>query len=212
MLVEQARFEADLARFVTDRPQPIGSDERTWLERAGADLQAVWNATTTSHRDRKQLLRCLIQEVVVTADRERSVADLIIIWVGGAVTRVTSRLNRVGQHRRVAPAKVLDLVRRLGPHYNNEQIAFILNAKRLPTGQDNAFTAHRVAPLRTQLGIPSPAPDTRTFEDGPEWQDVDHAATELGVSADTIRRWAREGFIEARQVMPAAPWAYSGDR
>ena len=68
-------------------------------------------------------------------------ADLTIIWVGGAVTRVTSRLNRVGQHRRVAPAKVLDLVRRLGPHYNNEQIAFILNAKRLRTGQDNAFTA-----------------------------------------------------------------------
>ena len=33
-----------------------------------------------------------------------------------------------------------------------------------------------------------------------------HAAAELGVSPDTIRRWAREGFIEARQVMPAAPW------
>ena len=26
------------------------------------------------------------------------------------------------------------------------------------------------------------------------------------MSPGTIRRWAREGFIEARQVMPAAPW------
>jgi hypothetical protein len=43
-LSELANTEADLARFVTDRPQPIGSDERTWLERAGADLQAIWNA------------------------------------------------------------------------------------------------------------------------------------------------------------------------
>jgi DNA invertase Pin-like site-specific DNA recombinase len=205
-LNELANTEADLARFVTDRPEAIGSDDRMWLERAGADLQAVWNAPTTSHRDRKQLLRCLVQEVVVTADRERAVADLTIIWVSGAVTHLTSRLNRVGQHRRVAPAKVLDLVRQLGPHYDNEQIAFILNARRLRTGQNNAFTARRVAPLRAQLGIRSPAPGDRTFEEGPEWKGVDQAAAELSVSPDTIRRWAREGFIEARQVMPAAPW------
>jgi excisionase family DNA binding protein len=205
-LSELARRETDLACFVTDRPQRIGSDERAWLERAGADLQAVWTAPTTSHRDRKQLLRCLVQEVVVTVDRERAIADLTIVWLGGAVTQVTSRLNRVGQHRRVAPARVLDLVRRLGPHYSNEQIASILNARHLRTGQGNTFTAHRVAPLRARLGIPNPTAGARTFDDGPEWQDTDRAAAELGVSPDTIRRWAREGFIEARQVMPAAPW------
>jgi excisionase family DNA binding protein len=205
-LSELAQREADLARFVADRPNPLSPEERTWLERAGADLEAVWRAPTTSHRDRKQLLRCLIQEVVVTADRERVVADLTIVWVGGAVSQLTSRLNRVGQHRRVAPAKVQDLLRRLGPHYTDEQIAFILNAKHLRTGQDNTFTARRVAPLRARLGIPSPAPGDRTFEEGPEWKDVDEAAPEFGVSPDTIRRWAREGFIEARQVLPAAPW------
>jgi DNA invertase Pin-like site-specific DNA recombinase len=205
-LSELARREADLARFVTNRPQPIGNAERAWLEQAGANLQGVWNAPTTSHRDRKLLLRCLIQEVVVTADRERAIADLTVVWVGGATTRLTSRLNRVGQHQRVAPAKVLDLMRHLGPHYTNEQIAFILNAKHLRTGQGNTFTAHRVAPLRARLGIPSPEPGSQTFEEGPEWHGVDRAAAEFGVSSDTIRRWAREGFIEARQVLPAAPW------
>ena len=28
----------------------------------------------------------------------------------------------------------------------------------------------------------------------------------LGVSPDAIRRWAREGSLEAKQVMPQAPW------
>jgi hypothetical protein len=88
--------------------------------------------------------------VVVTADRERVVADLTIVWVGGSVTRLTSRLNRVGQHRRVASSTVLDLMRHLGPHYTDEQIAFMLNAKRYRTGQGNAFTARRVAPLRAR--------------------------------------------------------------
>jgi hypothetical protein len=193
-LGEVAQREAELARFVTNRPNPLNAEERTWLERSGADLQAVWTAATTSHRDRKQLLRCLIQEVVVTADRERVIADLTIVWVGGAVTHLTSRLNRVGQHRRVAPAKALDLLGRLGPHYTDEQIAFILNAKHLRTGQGNTFTARRVAPLRARLGLPSPTPGERTFEEGPEWKEVDQAAADFGVSPDTIRRWAREGL------------------
>ena len=32
------------------------------------------------------------------------------------------------------------------------------------------------------------------------------AAKALGVSPDTIRRWARDGSLEANQVMPQAPW------
>jgi hypothetical protein len=205
-LVALSEREADLARFIAERPNPLSADERTWLERAGADLHAVWAAPTTSHRDRKQLVRCLIEEVVVTADRERAVAELTILWAGGAATRQSMRMYRIGERRNVTPEVVLDLVRCLGPHYTDEQIAFTLNRKRLRTGQGNTFTASRVAHLRSRLDIPSPAAEVRTLEDGPEWRSVDQAAEELGVSGDTIRRWARGGFLEARQVMPQAPW------
>jgi predicted site-specific integrase-resolvase len=35
---------------------------------------------------------------------------------------------------------------------------------------------------------------------------IQAAATALGVSQDTVRRWAREGFVEAAQVTAHAPW------
>jgi len=35
---------------------------------------------------------------------------------------------------------------------------------------------------------------------------VSQAAKTLGVSPDTIRRWARDGSLQANQVMPQAPW------
>jgi len=205
-LATLAQREADLARFISHRPNPLTADERAWLEHAGADLRAVWTAPTTSNRDRKQLLRCLIKEVVVTADRERSVADLTILWVGGAGTRQSIRMYRTGERHNATSEMVLDLVRRLAPHYTDEQIAFFLNRKRLRTGAGNSFTASRVAQLRGRLGIASPTPVAATFEDGLEWKSVDRAAEERGVSGDTIRRWARGGFLEARQVMPQAPW------
>lgn len=198
--------EHDLARFQTSRPTPLTAEEITWLRAAGADLRSVWKAGTTTHRERKQLLRCLIKEVVVTVHRERSEADVTVVWTGGAATKLTSKLNRTGEHHRATSGDVLDFVRRLAPQYTNEQIAFILNAKHLRTGQGNTFTARRVATLRLQLGIPSPKVATPVDTDDASWMDVPSAARKLGVSVDTIRRWARDGFLEARQVMPQAPW------
>jgi hypothetical protein len=81
-----------------------------------------------------------------------------------------------------------------------------LNAKHLRTGQGNTFTAKRVATLRLRLEIPSPKVTTPVNTDDASWMDVPSAACELGVSTDTVRRWAREGFLQARQVMPQAPW------
>jgi DNA invertase Pin-like site-specific DNA recombinase/transposase len=205
-LGELARRQDELARFTASRPTPLSTQERRWLQTAGADLAAVWNAPTTSDRDRKQLLRCLISEVVVTVDRARAVADLTVVWVGGATSALCSKLNHSGGHRHATTAEVLELIRRLAVHYDDEQIAFTLNAKRLRTGKDNSFTARRVHHLRARHHIPGPDPAVTPNHDDPAGMNVTAAATALGVSQDTVRRWAREGFVEAAQVTPHAPW------
>jgi hypothetical protein len=198
-LGELARRQEELARFKASRPTPLSTQEWRWLQTAGADLAAVWNAPTTSDRDRKQLLRCLITEVVVTVDRARTVADLTVVWVGGATSALSSKLNHSGGHRHATTAEVLELIRRLAVHYDDEQIAFTLNAKRLRTGKDNSFTARRVHHLRARHHIPGPDPAVTADRDDPAWMNVTAAATALGVSQDTVRRWAREGFVEAAQ-------------
>jgi hypothetical protein len=200
------RCEDELARFRATRATPLSDDDLRWLRHAGADLKAVWQAPTTTDRDRKHLLRCLISDVIVTVDRDRAMADLTIRWAGGASTRLTSPLNRTGVHSRVTSEEVSDLLRRLAPHYTNEQIAFTLNAKHLRTGTGKTFTRPRVASLRHALGLPAADPTVLASSDGPDWMSVSGAAQALGVSSDTIRRWAREGFLEARQVLPSAPW------
>ena len=100
----------------------------------------------------------------------------------------------------------LPFVRQLAVHYNDEQVAFMLNGKRLRTGKGNSFTRSRVADIRRGLGLPAASPANLPDNEDPTWMSVGEAARELGVSGDTIRRWAREGSLEARQVMPQAPW------
>lgn len=198
--------EEELARFKVSRPAPLSDEEIAWLRAAGADLKSIWNAESTTHRERKQLLRCLVKQTVVTVHRERAEADVTIVWAGGATTRLTSKLNRTGEHHRVTSAEVINLVQRLVPDHTDEQVAFVLNRKRLLTAHGKTFNARRVANVRQRLGLPAAIP-TRVRDDGdPQWMDVGAAASTLRVSRDTVCRWAREGFLEARQAVPASPW------
>src|SRR6202158_612806 len=157
-LKDLSQCQGELAGFRQRRPTPLSGDDAEWLHRAGSDLKAVWQAPTTTTRDRKHLLRCLISEVVVLVDRERTVADLTIRWAGGASTRLTSPLNRSGRHRYVTSAEVNALVRHVAPYYSDEQIAFMLNAKHLRTARGNSFTSARVGHVRRGLGLAADHP------------------------------------------------------
>jgi excisionase family DNA binding protein len=205
-LRDLAQAQSELEGFRRHRPTPLSPEDAEWLHRAGADLKAVWQASTTTNRDRKHLLRCLISEILVFVDRDRAIADVTICWVGGASTKLGSSLNHTGGHRHATSGQVDDLVRRLAPYYTDEQIAFMLNMKHLRTGYGNSFTRARVGDVRRRLGL-SPADPVRLPDsDDPTWICVNQAAKTLGVSRDTIRRWARDGSLEANQVMPQAPW------
>ena len=54
----------------------------------------MWSAATTTDRDRKQLLRTLIEEVIVDVIREERRATLTIRWKGGAITELVVPLPR----------------------------------------------------------------------------------------------------------------------
>ena len=56
--LEQAK--AELARRERERPRALSAEDRCRLLALGADLQSVWEASTTTARDRKELLRTLL--------------------------------------------------------------------------------------------------------------------------------------------------------
>ena len=205
-LTEVRRAEGALAEVAATRSDPLTDEEIAWCRRAGADLREVFHAPTTSDRERKQLLRAILAEVVVTVDRASAqhVAELRVVWEGGAVTDHRVALPRTGSHTRCTDQDTVALVRRLAERYPDKQIAAILARQRRLTGAGNPFTAHRVAGLRAHHKIAA-APVRATAHD-PDMVTVATAAGELGVSTATVHRWLREGFITGEQITPGAPW------
>jgi excisionase family DNA binding protein len=201
-LAELERERRKLAELETRRPEPLTAAERQALTRLIRDLPRLWAAETTTARDRKELLRTLVSEVIVTVCEHPRRAEVQIVWEGGARTELTVPLYKRGTERNRTSEDTVELVRKLATHTGDQQIAAILNKQGRRTGTGLPFNQPRVASLRAKHGIPvapPPDPDSGLFT-------VEQATVELGVAQTTIYRWLRAGPLPAEQTTPHAPW------
>ena len=205
-LQQVADAEAELARRQTARPKTLSPAERDAILALGDDLGQVWDAPTTTDKDRKQLLRTLLEEVNITARRDDRDphARLVLRWKGGAITELTVPLRRPQPKIRTDDGTV-DLVRRLAGHYPDANIAGILNRQGRRTPRGLSYTAGRVQGLRHYWGIPRHQPATSAPAEG-ELLNVAQAARQLRIAPSTLLRWLNDGFIVGEQVTPGAPW------
>ncbi len=198
-----AEAEAELSLRERQRPRTLTDQERAQLLALGSDLGRVWSAPSTSDRDRKQLLRTLIEEVILDLAREQRRATLTLRWRGGALTELAVPLPKPQPAIRT-DEDTIALIERLAAHYDDGRIAGILNRQGRRSATGERFTTIIVGGLRRYRNIPAYKPPSEP-PDG-ELLPVGKAADELGVAASTIFRWLQAGFIAGEQDTPGAPW------
>jgi predicted DNA-binding transcriptional regulator AlpA len=195
--------KADLARRESERPHVITQQERSRLLSLGPDLVSLWNASTTAPRDRKELLRTLIDEVIVKVDRDAFAAHLTMRWKGGALTEIDLALPRSRPATIRTDEDTVALLRRLAAHYPDAVIAGVLNRQGRTTAYGHRFDRNRVGNLRRQWKIPG-------FQEKPqangELMTIRQAAAALNVAPSTIHRLLNDGIIAGEQLTPGAPW------
>ncbi len=202
-LTALAEAEAELALRERQRPRALTDTQRQQLLALGADLARVWSAPSTTDRDRKQLLRCMIEEVIVDVAREEHQATLTLRWRGGAITELIVALPRY-QPKIRTDEDTLALMRRLAVHYDDATIAGILNRQDRHSATGQRFTAQIVSSLRVHWEIARHQPPDEP-PDG-ELLPIVQAAEVLGVVPSTLHRWLQAGFIAGEQDTPGAPW------
>jgi DNA invertase Pin-like site-specific DNA recombinase/DNA-directed RNA polymerase subunit RPC12/RpoP len=202
-LAALAEAEAELQLRERQRPRTLTDQERAQLLALGSDLGRVWSAPTTTDRDHKQLIRCLIEEVIVDVNRQERRATLTLRWQGGALTELAVPLPKQ-QPKIRTDEDTIALLERLAAHYDDATTAAILNRQGRRSARSERFTATIVGGLRRHRGIPAYKPPAEP-PDG-ELLPIGKAAEELGVAASTIHRWLQAGFIAGEQDTPGAPW------
>ena len=203
-LSELDQAQAELLRKSQLRPVQLSVKDYERIRALGADLQRVWAAPTTTDRDKKELLRTLLEEVTITVHRAEFRAHLTLRWTGGMITEVDVHLSRLNPARIRTDEDTIDLVRRLSTLYPDGVIAGILNRQGRKTVRGERFSANQVGSLRRYRHIARFDPSTTPLEG--DLVTIAKAAEILMVAPSTIHRWLSEGIIAGEQITPGAPW------
>jgi excisionase family DNA binding protein len=165
---------------------------RAEIEALARDLPRLWAAPTTSHRDRKRLLRALISDVTLTCQPDQPQIQIGIRWQSAASEQLT--VLRPAAARSARAQAVSEIIRELGPTHTNQQLAAHLNQTGWLTASGRPFTEDSIRWMRWKHRIPSP-PQLPAHELG-----IHDLAQRLNVGDSVIYRWINQGKLRARRV------------
>jgi hypothetical protein len=205
-----AELEEEYRREHARGLMPLSADEKALLRSLVSDLPTLWHAAATTMEERKRLLRCLIQEVILLRDDGAKAAPgittLRIGWRSGAWSELQVQRPGSGDHARTAEA-VVERLRTLAQQVPDDRVSEILNAEGLTTRMGLSWTPERVRHIRAYHGIPTACPvmpqDSEMRGDG--LISVRAAAERLGVVPSSFTHWCTWGYVQTEQRGPGSP-------
>lgn len=158
----------------------------------GQDLPRLWTAPTTSSKDRKRMLRLVLKDLTIT--KAAKTVTLQIRWHGGATEALSVPLRpKASDQWRHDPALV-EQVRTLAQHANDEQIVAHLQQAGVTTRKGNRVTVSAIRWIRFKHAIPVPTLQR------PEERTVAEVAAHFGVSPHVIYYWIERHHLAGRKL------------
>jgi Recombinase zinc beta ribbon domain/Recombinase len=212
---EALRNRRDLAeeydRFLKEQPLQLGEDQRARILALSSDLPALWNAPGTTAADRKEIIRLVVERVVVHVRADSEHAQAVISWRGGTTTRheivrPVSRYESLGGYDELMN-RIIEM-RQEGQTI--KQIAVQLNAEGYRTPRSRkGYTSTSVRKLLSRGELTRGRIPTKQL-DRHEWWLPD-LARKLQISPNKLRDWALRGWVRSRQVPPRGLWVVWAD-
>lgn len=210
-LRQQRRLQEEYDRFLAATPASLSDADAQRIRAAAENISSLWHAAATTAQDRKAIVRCLVDRVVVDVEPRSEHVDVTIHWHGGFTSQhqvvrpvgcytqlrdydlLISRIKTLHQEGKTAPA--------IADRLNQEGF--------VPPRRRGAFSVHTVAPLMQQLGLAG-----ELYRDdilGPdEWWMHDLAKT-LQVPSNKVHYWRSQGWIHSRRTPSGKHWIVWAD-
>jgi DNA invertase Pin-like site-specific DNA recombinase len=200
-LLKERQVQEDYDRFLRESPPRLTDQERATIQALANDIPALWDAPATTHVERKQILRCLIDRVVVQVRCDSEHVEATIHWKGGYQSH----------HAFIRPVKtyaqlrdfetLLDRVVKLREAgHNAEHIAATLNQEGFrPPKHPGSFNKPMIYQLLKRRGLIGNERSHDELLGHDEWWLTD-LARELQMSCDKLRDWTVRGWVHFRKT------------
>jgi hypothetical protein len=187
--------EADVAftRWGDQHPAPLDPRTSQRVRDLVGDFPTVWNHPRTTPRERKQMLRLLIQDVTLLRQEEIAIG---VRWKGAATSQLSVAVPLGAPAARRTDPSVLESIAAWAQTQTDEEIAARLNADGRRTGAGLAFTYDAVHRLRSEKKIPGLGEHLRRAG----MRTAEEITRQTGIAESTLRRWRKAGDLHAVRV------------
>ena len=175
-------------------PRPWPTPTRRGSPRSASDFPALWSDPRTPQRERKRMVRLLIEDV--TLRREDKLITARVRFKAGQTTSFEVTVGLPAYDIRRTPAEVVAEVDRLLDHYTEAGVAAELNRSGVVSGTDQPFNAGMVNHIRRNYGLISRRQRLRARG----LVSLQEVASQMGVHPSTVKAWRRQGRLVADKL------------
>jgi len=155
------------------------------------DFPRLWRDPKVSHRERKRMVRLLVEDVTLLKGEQISIG---ICFRGGATRSLTIPVPLPSYLITRTPPEIVAQIDRLLDQYTDREIVAQLNQQGLRSGKGRCFNPMTIYNIRCSYHLKSRY--DRLREKG--MLTVTEVAKRLGICTDTVHKWRRLGFLKAQ--------------
>jgi hypothetical protein len=200
-LQKERQVQEDYDRFLRESPPRLTDQERGMIQTLARDIPALWDAPTTTNVERKQVLRCLIDRVVVQVRCDSEHVEATIQWKGDYEShhKFIRPVKTYAQLRdfEMLMARVVEL-RQAGR--GAAEIAAVLNKEGFrPPKNPGSFNKPMIYQLLKRRRLIGNERSHNELLAPNEWWLTD-LARELKMSCDKLRDWTVREWVHCRKT------------
>jgi DNA invertase Pin-like site-specific DNA recombinase len=169
----------------------ITDEVRSRVMALTTDFPAVWRDPRTTDRDRKRMLRLLIEDVTLL--KTTQAITLQVRFRGGSTKTLTLPALQNSWQAWTTRPEIITEIDRLLDDSTDRHIAKVLNQRGWRSGKGEPFNTTIIARLRKVYGLA----DRYTRLRARGLLTVEEIATKLGVCTKTVKQWRDAGLLTA---------------
>jgi len=201
-LSAEEKLKREYAQFLDKQPASLTTSEREAIRQLASDIPALWSASTTTSEERQEIIRLLIERIVVAVEGKTEKVFVEIHWTGGHKTqtnliRPVAKLEQLSYYNELIVRA--EILRNEGKQFI--EIAEILNQEGWkPPKRSPVFKADMVHSLLSRSNISSNK-TTRSQQANRrpnEWT-FRELSQKTNTPEPTLYRWMQKGILTARR-------------
>jgi DNA invertase Pin-like site-specific DNA recombinase len=212
-LLAEEKLKKEFNDFLSKQPPVLSAKEREEIRQLASDIPTLWSSSTTTDQERKEIVRLLVERVLVQVEGKTEKVLVEIHWIGGHVTyadlkRPVAKFEQLSNYKELKN-RAEELRRN---NKSLEEIAQTLNQEGWRPAKKETFNKGMVTTLLDYRDATRKTRSSQIDRMPDEWT-IWELSRKTSIPEPTLYQWLCKGTLTGRkcEVSHKSVWLITAD-